>query len=803
MSARVGAQGRRFGPLLAGLGLAGFVGAALAQPATSISGIVSAASSSTDAASGFFRFLLGDFWDHPLSMISGGNSGLFGTLFAIYNAVIFTIGVVWASYGIGSAIVDTANTGEALGKRISTVWLPIRMVTGISGIMPVFGGFSLSQVVLVLMATLGIGAANLMTSAANSPQAAPAKAAPSRRPVPAPTPRRRFDSLRQARAAPGSLHPHENTMILRYLVASAAALLALALSAPAGAQAPTAGGASNLAGRNGFGCAPGTTYQMVNGMARCQQPPATAPTTVSCSGTTMSQGSCSFNFPSSTSGTTAVAGNVTTGYAGTAQATCSNGSWTGASGSCTANPCQATTHTNGSCSFSVPALSSGTSASLTNGTAGYTGSSVASCTAGSLSFSGDSCAGIPVNCSGGTISWGSSCSAPVANTANGASVSVTNSVANFSGNAQFTCNNGSWAGPYTPSCTAQPLPCSAGNVGWGSACAGTLPATASGTGATVTNATAFYTGSATYTCSNGGWSLGSASCMPPSCPATPAASQTITCQAAGYAAGYTGSVTQTRTNTCNASTSYTWSSSAWTTTSNTCVPPQTTNILTGSPLFIPNTTSNWYFGFDFATWDGQYGSSTPGQTNMYVNHTGDTITVKLSFTVPSTCTGSCPPAVQYTTNTSYQGRTTVTGVKSGTTETYTFTVASGKSYGFLITQHSGTSPTISVTTATKTGMTAAQAGLQANMADSTLYDAMASESVLYGLVGDWTDPNYYYDYANSGYIGDYYNCASGPNISRYGNGIMGVATTYGITANDFTGSSQGPGGCQVMPGMPN
>jgi conjugal transfer/type IV secretion protein DotA/TraY len=166
---RAGARARKMGALLVALGLAGWGVPGLAQslPAgTSIGGLMAAAGQSGDAASGFFKFLLGNFWDNPLSAVAGGQTGLFGALFAIYNAIIFVIGVMWASYGIGSAILETANTGEALGKKISTVWLPIRMVTGISGIVPVFGGFSLSQVVLVLMATLGIGAANLMTNAA-------------------------------------------------------------------------------------------------------------------------------------------------------------------------------------------------------------------------------------------------------------------------------------------------------------------------------------------------------------------------------------------------------------------------------------------------------------------------------------------------------------------------------------------------------------------------------------------------------------------------------------------------------------
>jgi conjugal transfer/type IV secretion protein DotA/TraY len=152
--------------LLALLGLAGFVLPAAAQDGTSITGIMTAAGSTTDAASGFFRFILGNFWDNPLAAVAGGSTGLFGAMFAVFNAVIFVVGVFWASYGIGGAVADTAQSGEALGKRISLVWMPIRMVTGIAGIVPVFGGFSLSQVILVLMATIGIGMANMMTNAA-------------------------------------------------------------------------------------------------------------------------------------------------------------------------------------------------------------------------------------------------------------------------------------------------------------------------------------------------------------------------------------------------------------------------------------------------------------------------------------------------------------------------------------------------------------------------------------------------------------------------------------------------------------
>lgn len=142
----------------------------------------------TDKATAVFYNVLGDFFLHPLASF-GGTSTLLGNLFVIFNAFVFMIGALWASYGLLSGIVETANSGEALGKRLSTVWLPIRMVTGIVGIAPIFAGYSLAQVFIVSLAGLGIGVANMMwtgaiTDAANfmtliPPSAAMAAASPS------------------------------------------------------------------------------------------------------------------------------------------------------------------------------------------------------------------------------------------------------------------------------------------------------------------------------------------------------------------------------------------------------------------------------------------------------------------------------------------------------------------------------------------------------------------------------------------------------------------------------------------------
>lgn len=120
---------------------------------------------STDMSVSIFTSLLGNFFTNPLSAV-GGPTSLIGNMFMVFNSAVFVIGMLWAGYGLLSGIAETANTGEVLGKRLSAVWLPIRMVTGIVGIVPVFAGFSLSQVLIVTMTAIGIGLANSMTLSA-------------------------------------------------------------------------------------------------------------------------------------------------------------------------------------------------------------------------------------------------------------------------------------------------------------------------------------------------------------------------------------------------------------------------------------------------------------------------------------------------------------------------------------------------------------------------------------------------------------------------------------------------------------
>jgi conjugal transfer/type IV secretion protein DotA/TraY len=114
----------------------------------------------TDASMKVFGHLIGEHLKNPFTTL-GAPDTLFGVLFLTLNSFVFLIGIIFASYGIGAGIVQTAHEGQVLGKRMSAVWMPIRMVTGIAGLIPFFGGFSLAQAVMLLAALLGIGVANV------------------------------------------------------------------------------------------------------------------------------------------------------------------------------------------------------------------------------------------------------------------------------------------------------------------------------------------------------------------------------------------------------------------------------------------------------------------------------------------------------------------------------------------------------------------------------------------------------------------------------------------------------------------
>ncbi len=86
---------------------------------------------------------------------SGKISGLFGK----FNAFVLFLGGIMAAYGIFAGVAQTAHDGEMLGRRFSSLWVPIRVSLGIAAIVPFNGGYCPAQMVVNYVAIQGINIA--------------------------------------------------------------------------------------------------------------------------------------------------------------------------------------------------------------------------------------------------------------------------------------------------------------------------------------------------------------------------------------------------------------------------------------------------------------------------------------------------------------------------------------------------------------------------------------------------------------------------------------------------------------------
>lgn len=236
-----------------------------------------------------------------------------------------------------------------------------------------------------------------------------------------------------------------------------------------------------------------------------------APTT--CPGGSVSWSSCSGTVPAGTNNQNTTVTNTRQDYTGSRTYNCSTtGSWVGqGSGSCTAIPQKCTSQSvvwGSSCRGTAPETQNGGTTSVVNTTSGYTGNANYSCSNGTFTRGSFSCNPNPSQCQSSTATWGSpaNCSGPLPPGSQGTTTAVANTRSGYTGNATYSCGaSGTWTRQGSGTCNAAPNGCDSASVTWGSACRGTVPTGAQGGTSTAVNTTTNYTGSANYSCSAGGY----------------------------------------------------------------------------------------------------------------------------------------------------------------------------------------------------------------------------------------------------------------------------------------------------------
>lgn len=138
-----------------------------AQSSESIGQITSAANSGSDKSMAALQQVFGSVVTNPLSS-AGGSGGMIGQILGTLNASILVIGAIWASYLFFSAMISTGAEGEFLGQKRSSIWFTIRNGIGFALLVPIAGGYSGAQLIVLWATMMGVGIANLSMSTATS-----------------------------------------------------------------------------------------------------------------------------------------------------------------------------------------------------------------------------------------------------------------------------------------------------------------------------------------------------------------------------------------------------------------------------------------------------------------------------------------------------------------------------------------------------------------------------------------------------------------------------------------------------------
>lgn len=122
----------------------------------------------SDVSVGYLSQIFGSVISEIQGAASLGNaapdSGL-GAMMGVFNAAVLMVGAWFIGYLSVKGVLDSAHDGVVLGKKMSNIWIPIRTVSGTALLLPLSGGFSFLQKMVLWCALSGVGVADNMWDA--------------------------------------------------------------------------------------------------------------------------------------------------------------------------------------------------------------------------------------------------------------------------------------------------------------------------------------------------------------------------------------------------------------------------------------------------------------------------------------------------------------------------------------------------------------------------------------------------------------------------------------------------------------
>lgn len=109
---------------------------------------------------------LGNLFGVVDGILHGSGSQIMGSMFAVFNSAVLALGGIIILYTLLVSTMNTAHEGEMLGKKWSSIWIPVRSTVGLALLIPKASGYCLMQIFVMWIVVQGIGAADKVWDAA-------------------------------------------------------------------------------------------------------------------------------------------------------------------------------------------------------------------------------------------------------------------------------------------------------------------------------------------------------------------------------------------------------------------------------------------------------------------------------------------------------------------------------------------------------------------------------------------------------------------------------------------------------------
>jgi defect-in-organelle-trafficking protein DotA len=109
---------------------------------------------------------LGDIFGIVDGVLHGTGSQIMGEMFGVFNAAVLALGGIVVMYTLIVGTMNTAQEGQMLGQKWSSIWIPVRSTIGLAFLIPKSSGYCLMQVFIMWVCVQGVGAADKIWNAA-------------------------------------------------------------------------------------------------------------------------------------------------------------------------------------------------------------------------------------------------------------------------------------------------------------------------------------------------------------------------------------------------------------------------------------------------------------------------------------------------------------------------------------------------------------------------------------------------------------------------------------------------------------